>query len=791
LKRECFSGTDLSLKHEEEKMYNNKKKTLMSIFLLVILLTPLSSPLTSAAARHSADSLKPRWVPQKPTLTVIGEGESHEIFEVKFKEGTMIRLREGGLTTLSQDDLSGLERVLSEYPIREITRLFSQPEQEIATEKAQLEAETGEQLADLNLYFRFYVDQDTNPELVIDALNALPIVEIAYPAPLPAPQLSDIGMGHQLDGILGLLATPNFTSKQGYLNQAPGGINAKFAWGIPGGKGDKVRIIDIEYNYNKNHEDLTKTLTAHIGGTLHPFNGDNHGTAVLGELVADKNSFGVTGISYRSEIRFISPCFGDDCASYNPADAVNIAKTNTSKGDVILLEQQTTVCNLARRKYGPVEWYQSTFDAIKNATAAGRNVVEAAGNGAVNLDSTVCDNKFNRRVRDSGAIIVGAGAPPSGNYGPDRSRLRFSSFGSRVDLQGWGKEVVTTGYGYLYKGSNKNQWYTQRFGGTSSASPIVTGAVALFSSIAQTRGNYLNPKQIREILVKTGSPQQDAPGRPKTQHIGPRPNLRRAIKKLISMKIVFVDGSHNNYYKIGSGYQGWVKLLRNNNYTVKQLNSSVTASKLKGVHVFVALMPRNNYTSHEITVLKSWVKTGGSLLIIGDWGVNTEWSQATRALSAKFRIFFNKTRRKCARDPSNYEIPHNDWIYLFRRNYSTYKKIMSGLNRTETFCTTTLYSSIGKRVIFLDEDAVPSGKPIVMGREFGKGRVLVLADSNFWSDPSGQAIGLKAFDNRKFALRAMSWLATGNASGLEFEFYLGGLTEETIPELEGPSPLGP
>jgi hypothetical protein len=154
--------------------------------------------------------------------------------------------------------------------------------------------------------------------------------------------------------------------------------------------------------------------------------------------------------------------------------------------------------------------------------------VEAAGNGSVNLDQAGCNNLFNRSVRDSGAIIVGAGSPPTYSQ-TDRSRLSYSTYGSRVDVQGWGYNVYTTGYGDLYSGTGKNQWYTAQFSGTSSASPIVTGAVALLSSISQQRGVTQTPAWIRSTLASTGSPQQSAPGYPASQKIGPRPNLTAAL----------------------------------------------------------------------------------------------------------------------------------------------------------------------------------------------------------------------------------------------------------------------
>ncbi len=173
-------------------------------------------------------------------------------------------------------------------------------------------------------------------------------------------------------------------------------------------------------------------------------------------------------------------------------------------------------------------------------------VVEAAGNGFQNLDDSVYDtrpagfpatwaNPFNPANPSSGAVLVGAGAPPPGthgrDWGPDRSRLDFSNYGTRVDVQGWGREVTTTGYGDLQGGSDPDKWYTDTFNGTSSASPTVTGSLAAVQGVLAARGRRrLTSPEARRLVRASGSPQQDAPGQPASQRIGTRPNLRLLIR---------------------------------------------------------------------------------------------------------------------------------------------------------------------------------------------------------------------------------------------------------------------
>lgn len=88
--------------------------------------------------------------------------------------------------------------------------------------------------------------------------------------------------------------------------------------------------------------------------------------------------------------------------------------------------------------------------------------------------------------------------------------------------------MTTAGYGGLQSGS-EDVWYTDTFSGTSSASPIVVGAVACYQGISHASGARKTPDQVRSRLRSTGSAQQDAPNRPATQRIGNLPDIRAMV----------------------------------------------------------------------------------------------------------------------------------------------------------------------------------------------------------------------------------------------------------------------
>ena len=85
--------------------------------------------------------------------------------------------------------------------------------------------------------------------------------------------------------------------------------------------------------------------------------GNDHGTAVIGELVADNNGWGTTGICYGANLKTCGTYYPASAPSWNVAGAISIAIANLNAGDIILLEQQWDYTGSGG--YVPIEWWNS------------------------------------------------------------------------------------------------------------------------------------------------------------------------------------------------------------------------------------------------------------------------------------------------------------------------------------------------------------------------------------------------------------------------------------------------
>jgi hypothetical protein len=456
--------------------------------------------------------------------------------EVKFDEELAVRGADHDLRSERGYSLERVEAVLERYGVTTVRPFVpGHAAERLAEVAAGWQARTGEPVPDLTSWYTVILPAGTESNQVLADLRALSEIEYAEPAPemAPPPQQTD---------------TPDFTGLQTYFAAAEeNGVDADFTRQDPRLRGGGVKIVDLEYNWNPFHEDLQLDWSTDLGGgqfVREESFGDEHGTAVFGELVAVENEYGVTGGVPDAGIYGISPVEQlPSRTAWRPGPALAFLAALEDEqggsflqpGDVVLLEQQAgqqipdSDCPVDPGTcYSPLEWLVPVHEAIQVLSSMGVNVVATGGNGYNSTDNSAYTRDgqpWFRPENHSGSILVGAGNSSS------RERLAFSNHGPRFDLQGWGHQITTTGYCTLYcVQDNHNIRYSQTFGGTSGAGPIVTVAVAVIQSyLRATDQQPWTAQEVADLLKSTGQPQ--GPGT-SGEHIGPLPDLRAALTSI-------------------------------------------------------------------------------------------------------------------------------------------------------------------------------------------------------------------------------------------------------------------
>jgi hypothetical protein len=489
----------------------------------------------------------------------------------KQTDGTSITITSA---TDEEARIASIRTFVEARPSLKIVRSVKDSPDVVDRRRAKLERYSGKTLADWN---SVYVIEESDPDEAILLLRELKDTEgvvKVYPQFKAIPQ--------------GLSGTPSLTAYQGYIKDEAtfGGLNAQAAWSA-GVTGTNVQIVDNESGMNFDHEEfsLIKDTISNGGNFLYTpdcapgfpyeFSAEvcehliAHGAAVAGILIAGDNGHGITG--FAPSANYVQGSLSSGYAS----DLVQSTGDGSpiEPGSIWLFEvaqhgkYSSLSCDISAPddscQYGivPVEVVPDVFDAIEAAQAYGITVIEVGGNGQMNLDNPDLysgggwDYLVDLNTEDSGAIVVGA------SEGQNEAKNSFSNCGSRVNAFAWGEGVVTTSYpsglfGWVGTSSpmppndTDNAYFTDSFGGTSSAGAMVAGAAVLVQSYAREQlghKRYLMPSKMREILVGSGVAQTDSSG----CNIGMQPRIDQAMTAVTS----FLATVHSAYPQLASDDQ--------------------------------------------------------------------------------------------------------------------------------------------------------------------------------------------------------------------------------------------
>ncbi|MGC9528298.1 MAG: S8 family serine peptidase [Limnospira sp.] len=315
---------------------------------------------------------------------------------------------------------------------------------------------------------------------------------------------------------MSLPTDPLFKEQWWLLNTGQGVTNNPVQPGTPGidlnvvplwptytGRGVKVQVIDN--GVDADHEDLARNYDKRIdqpenigSGPLPEPGGDNsHGTNVAGAIAATRNGIGTVGIAYEATLASFK--LTDSITSLE--SAVNFDVSSNSWGGSTHFELQEN---------GNFKELPTPSSAINYAVTDGRDglgtvFVWAGGNERDEVNNSLPEEERRGRNVNSGNdennrhVIAVAAIDNNGvvaDYSNPGAPLLVSAFGED------GSIVTTDRTGDVGKNPGSapnlvNINYNNRFNGTSSATPMVSGVVALMLEANPNLGY----RDVQEILA--------------------------------------------------------------------------------------------------------------------------------------------------------------------------------------------------------------------------------------------------------------------------------------------------
>lgn len=270
---------------------------------------------------------------------------------------------------------------------------------------------------------------------------------------------------------------------------------------------------------------------------------------------------------------------------------------------------------------------------------------------------------------------------------------------------------------------------------------------------------------------------------------GYHPTVARAAYDGEQHPVVLVDEAHREIYTVGGRYRPFAELLTKDGYQVRPNRKSIQREILAEVNVLVIADPLGatasaasaaaTWSPAEIDAVHEWVQAGGALLLVADPGPT---ARAAAGLAKRFGVDMSEGETFDPEHLGDATTP-TAWISFSRQNKLLGEHpITRGRNAAErietvvTFHGQSLKGPEGSAAFLplgdaardqhVDEgiDLSAAGRAQGIAFEFGKGRVVVLADAAMTTalqlGDGALKVGMNRRDNddRQLALNVLHWL---------------------------------
>lgn len=244
------------------------------------------------------------------------------------------------------------------------------------------------------------------------------------------------------------------------------------------------------------------------------------------------------------------------------------------------------------------------------------------------------------------------------------------------------------------------------------------------------------------------------------------------------------DYTHNNKLAMeNNAFTDFTQFLFDSSFQLGKIEAGITLDKLRKYDILIIGVPTlgPDLDQDEINDLVSYVKNGGSLLVINDGGGDYENKNNLSDLTKHFGLLFNSDRLY---DNKNFSKDNSHPLIKDFSSHFITRDIIQFVHSTG--CTLTIDKSIENENIDVNSIAYSSEYtswhshlngdgwhdeskqyfPVIGVTHYHSGKVVVIGNLSLFSSLN-KSYGIKAADNFKLVSNIISWLLNKAKSGDE------------------------